>query len=447
MTIWSHEDPVPGIFNDGAFPVDRPVLVRQTMGELVIEDKSTGELLARWPLGTLRPVPDAGYPNTLRLRQREGEGGRLAILDRAFNEGLTEWWPGLRRRLVFDRSVLRTASRVSLAAFLGLGLFFLALLPVLGQMAAYLVSPRLERQAAHVFLRHGDPLLERIEVARTCDTQIVSPILDKLIEPLRVASGWPESIRIRVIDDALPNAASIPGGKIVIFDGLLEFARNGDEVAGILAHEIGHLAERHGMRNLFVTSLNFFGFDQLLGNFSGQLVVHPVGGLLLTRREGRHAEYEADRSAIRMLNKAGFPVRPLADFLDRIAYLQGEREVARGWLSTHPLSQTRSRMIRDAAPEDGRPPVLTAAEFSQLRAVCATQMPERTVPPPAATFNDGNNERPHYQKNGARPQERAPDPDAADEGEDRGEEGQADVTAPEDQGRKKPDLGEWDTGG
>ncbi|MFP4004200.1 MAG: hypothetical protein ACLFV8_10525, partial [Alphaproteobacteria bacterium] len=143
MTIWSHESPVPGTFNDGAFPVDRDVLVRQSMGELIIEDEASGEVLARWPLGTLRPVPEADYPGVLRLRQSEGEGGRLAIFDRPFNEGLTEWWPNLRRRLVLDKATLHAATRVSVAAVLGLAFFFLVLLPGLGRLAAHLVPPAL----------------------------------------------------------------------------------------------------------------------------------------------------------------------------------------------------------------------------------------------------------------------------------------------------------------
>jgi beta-barrel assembly-enhancing protease len=380
MTIWSHEDPVPGIFNDGAFPVDRKVLVRQTMGELIIEDRATGETLARWPLGTLKPIPDAEFPEALRLRQIEGEGARLAIFDRAFNEGLTEWWPSLRRRLVLDRATLRTAGRVSAAAVLGLGLFFLFLMPIAGQLASFLVPPGVEQRAAAVFLRHGDPLLQRINAARVCDQEPVAPVMDKLMTPLRKASGWRGPIRLRVIDDPLPNAATIAGGEIVIFRGMLFLARNGDELAGILAHEIGHVTRRHAMRNLFVTSLNFFGFEQLLGNFSGQLVVHPVSGRVLMRREGRRAEREADRSAVELLGKAGFKVRPLADILERVGYLQGEKELAEGWLATHPLSRRRARMIRDAAPPESRPSVLTAEEFTQLRSMCAERPPESPLP-------------------------------------------------------------------
>lgn len=394
MTIWSHEDPVPGIFNDGAFPLDRAVMVRQSMGELIIEDRSSGEVLAKWPLGALSPVTDADFPATLRLKQADGEGGRLAIFDREFNEGLTEWWPGLRRRLVIDRATLRAAALVSLAAFAGLGLFFLALLPALGRLAADLVPPDMERQAAEVFVRHGDPMLERIRADRVCDTKPIAPILKKLVEPLRAASGWPEPIRVQVIDDNWPNAASVAGGGIVIFSGLLHFVQNADEIAGVLAHEIGHVTERHAMRKLFVTNLDFFGLEQLLGNFSGQLVVDPVSGVILMGREARREEYEADRAAVRILTKAKFNVRPLADFLDRVAYLQGDEEMQLGWLSTHPLSRTRARLIRDAAPEERRAPVLTAAEFSQLRAVCATQMPRKPTRPEVSQSGGVNRQEP-----------------------------------------------------
>ncbi|MFW6027470.1 MAG: M48 family metallopeptidase [bacterium] len=425
MTIWSHETPVPGVFNDGAFPVDRKVHVRQSMGELTIEDAEGGEVLACWPLGALQTIPDSDYPAVLRLRQSEGEGGRLAILDKAFNENLTEWWPNLHRRLVFDRTTRHIAGGVALASVLGLGLFFFVLVPLLGRLTAHLIPPAFEERAAAVFLRHGDPVLERIDAARVCEIGNAGPVLDKLVEPLRKASGWPGTIRVRVIDDPLPNAAAIPGGEIVLFRGMLQFARDGDELAGILAHEIGHITRRHGVRNLFVTSLNFFGFDQLFGDFSGQLVVHPVSGAVLGLREARHAEREADRTAIEILSGAGLNVRPFADILDRIAYLQGDGEVARGWLATHPLSRPRSRTIRDAAPAEAREPALTAEEFGRLRALCNARTPEpqpQGKEEPSGTGAAGS---------GA--------PEARDEVEEKEEPFK-------DAEEEKPDLDDWDTG-
>ncbi|MFP4004272.1 MAG: M48 family metallopeptidase, partial [Alphaproteobacteria bacterium] len=297
------------------------------------------------------------------------------------------------------------------------------------------VPPALERQVAAVFLRHGDSLLQQIKAARVCETGAAAPVLEKLVEPLRKASGWPETIRVRVIDDSRANAATLPGGEIVLFRGMLRFARNGDELAGILAHEIGHVERRHAVRKLFVTSMNFFGFDQLLGNFSGQLVVHPVGNLVLAKREGRYAEREADRSAIEILNEAGFNVRPLADILERVGYLQGEEEVAEGWLATHPLSRARARRIRDAAPEESRPPVLTAAEFGRLRAVCAASVPE---PPPAGDETSS----------GTAPPEEAGAPRADEPAESELVPGPSESAEAEDSGeREAPDLDDWDTDG
>jgi len=333
---------------------------------------------------------------------------------------------------------------------------------------------------ATVFLRHPDPLLERINIARVCDTDPVAPILDKLVGPLRKATGWPDAIRIRVIDDPLPNAATVAGGEIILFKGMLFFAHDGDELAGILAHEMGHVTRRHAVRNLFVTSLNFFGFDQLLGNFSGQLVVHPVSGLMLTRREGRRAEKEADLSAIRYLDKAGYKVRPLADILDRVGYLQGEKEVSEGWLATHPLSRNRARMIRDAAPPGPRTNVLTPAEFGQLRAVCETRSPKSNAPLAEADPASANNPSsplednaatvdepaPVEQKAAPEPHDSRPHPESGQNADKAGEDDGKRIDAPaapsadagaapaeeekkgeETHDAEAPNLGEWDVGG
>lgn len=372
MTGWSHDDSVAALYCDGRRPIERSVRVRQDLGHLVVLDMEEREQLARWPMGALRPVPDTETPDVLRLRLGEGDGERLTIFDRAFNEELMEWWPALNRRLVADRFMMERSISLSVVALIAVVLFFAMVVPELARLGAQLVPPDLERRTARVVAREDDLLYRRIASARDCDISGVGEILAKLTTPLRTASNWSEPIRLRVIDDPLPNAAAVVGGEIVVFSGMLDFVRSGDELAGILAHEFGHVVARHSLRQMFATSLNFFGFDQAMGDFAGQIIVHPLSGMLLSRRQARQAEFEADMVAARVLSAAKVSLRPLADLFDRMAYLQGERELSMGWLSTHPLSSRRARIIRNVAPAVPHPPVLSTEELAALRRVCQT---------------------------------------------------------------------------
>ena len=66
-----------------------------------------------------------------------------------------------------------------------------------------------------------------------------------MVARLDADARLPYPLRVSVLDHGMANALAVPGGRILIFRGLLEAADNPEEVAGVLAHEIGHVAARH----------------------------------------------------------------------------------------------------------------------------------------------------------------------------------------------------------
>ena len=119
-----------------------------------------------------------------------------------------------------------------------------------------------------------------------------------------------------MIDWALVNAFATPGGQIIMTRGLVQKAGSPDEVAGVLAHEIGHTIELHPEAGL-VRAMGLSAAAQLV--FAGTHGTATNIGLLLTQlRYTRVAEREADGHAVRILKQAGISAKGFGDFFERL---------------------------------------------------------------------------------------------------------------------------------
>jgi Zn-dependent protease with chaperone function len=145
-----------------------------------------------------------------------------------------------------------------------------------------------------------------------------------------------------------PNAFALPGGTIVLTDALVRLARSDAEILGVLAHEIAHVEERHGLRQLY-RALGLSVMISLIGADSGEIVDEVVGqaGLLLSLSYSRRFETAADRRAIELMRAADYDPEALASIFERLLR-SCPTCGARSWYSTHPAVSDRVEAIRDA---------------------------------------------------------------------------------------------------
>ncbi len=101
------------------------------------------------------------------------------------------------------------------------------------------------------------------------------------------------------------NAFAIPGGQIYVFEGLIDTARDADELAGVLAHEIGHVAHRDGTRAVLQGAGLSFLFGMLLGDFVGGGAVVLAAKSVLQSSYSRDVEAAADVYGVGLMQKAG----------------------------------------------------------------------------------------------------------------------------------------------
>ncbi len=139
-----------------------------------------------------------------------------------------------------------------------------------------------------------------------------------------------------------PNAFALPSGDIVITDELIEMAEHGDEVLAVLAHEIGHVVNRHSLRHLFEDSMLaalLFGITGDTSSFAQTAAALPV--LLVSTSYSRDFEREADQFALETMARHGIERQHFANILSRIDEAMDGAIDLPGFLSTHPVTIER----------------------------------------------------------------------------------------------------------
>jgi Zn-dependent protease with chaperone function len=192
--------------------------------------------------------------------------------------------------------------------------------------------------------------------------------LDRIVTRLAAAAALSVPLRTVVIRRDEANALALPGGEILVFRGLIAKAGNADEVAGVLAHEIGHIAHRDGTKTVLQAGGVSLLFGMLLGDFIGGGAVVLAARSVLQSSYSRQAEAAADAYGAALMNKAGGDARALAVILARIG---GATEPGMDILLDHPDTKARVAAIdRIARPRAARP-FLDAKAWAALKRVCA----------------------------------------------------------------------------
>ncbi|MGH8188546.1 MAG: M48 family metallopeptidase, partial [Steroidobacteraceae bacterium] len=153
------------------------------------------------------------------------------------------------------------------------------------------------------------------------------------------------------------NAFALPGGPVWIHRGVLHAATNESQVAGVVAHEIAHISQRHSASQLTKAMMASWGLGVLgamLGNDGGATAAQAAAAFLangIFLKFGRDAEREADRVGLQMMTRAGWDGRGMVELFE-ILRLEQKRDPTRveAFFSTHPPPQDRiDRLKKDVA--------------------------------------------------------------------------------------------------
>ncbi len=229
----------------------------------------------------------------------------------------------------------------------GLLAFIVGIYMALG-LAVDLIVPRLsmdlEQKIANAFV---GKLVQTDEV--TAATKSVQAMVDQLQEH---CAPLPYHITIHVQQADTINAAALPGGHIVVFTGLLEKMTSENELAFVLAHELGHYAHRDHLRGLgralvvMTASTLLLGADNSFNSMIGQ-------GMMLTELSfSRHQETQADEFALGTLACRYGHVAGATNFFDKIP-VEADPGRFGHYFAAHPENLRRINHLRQLTHEQG----------------------------------------------------------------------------------------------
>jgi len=361
-----------GIYFDGVTSARRDVVVALTPSGLQISDRD-GRARTEWPYDEIEGL--AAPDSVLRLGRRGSAVlERLEIRDPALAAQIDTCavhvdragsLQGRQRMRVVGWSVAATASLLFVAWF-GVPAIAERLTPLLPAAIEGKLGEAVDMQIRGMLLTPKDGT--KLDCGVSPSEAAGRAALDKIVRRLEGAAGLPHPLRIDVVRRDPANAIALPGGHVYVFSGLIAKADNADEVAGVVAHEIGHVANRDGTKALLQGAGLSILFGMLLGDFVGGGAVVYGARTLLQSSYSRETETAADAYGANLMNKAGGNTHAMATILDKIG---GATEPGMKILLDHPETRARVAAIRKLAGNQPPSAFLDASEWAALRQICA----------------------------------------------------------------------------
>ena len=348
-------------FYDGETALVHQVSVRTTTNELVIFRLADAGILARWPIGELAVLGDVQHEVTPPI-VRKGSEARLVVDDPELGRELAALVPQLAP-LAGTRQAPGTRIAAFGATFAALvGLFWLAV-----DYGTEYVAPLLPYSLQ---ARLGETVFDELMADKNeCHGKAGLGALNDLANRLAKAADYPHEIVVHVMEGGPVNAFTLPGGILVFFSDLIEQAKDSSQVAGVMAHEIGHVVHYHPVKGL----VRQYGIDLLVklvsGGYSDTLSTLASGGnVLLALRNGRGFERDADATGVALLEKLEIRADGVASFFEQMLAKETKDAAAgAGIWSSHPPTAERIKATR--RPSSGKP-AFTDAEWTAVRNVC-----------------------------------------------------------------------------
>jgi predicted Zn-dependent protease len=238
----------------------------------------------------------------------------------------------------------------------------------------------------------GKQLANEVErQAKIVNDPVIAEYVNRVGQNLVRNSDAKVPFTIKVIDSEEVNAFALPGGFFFVNSGLIMKADNEAELAGVMAHEIAHVAARHGTRQatrgeiaqLGMIPLVFMGGWTGYGLYQAASVLVPVGFLKFSRG----FESEADMLGLEYMYKAGYDPEAFVDFFEKVEAMEKRKPgTISKVFSTHPMTDDRIRAAQKNIQEllKEKPEyVLTTSEFGDIRTRLMAMHNKRKIDNPA----------------------------------------------------------------
>jgi Zn-dependent protease with chaperone function len=315
-----------------------------------------------WAYSDVRRVD--GGPGILRVACLSAPSlARLEIRDAVVAAELTSRCARLGENSLGGGGVAKIVGW-SLAATISIVLVVLFALPLAADRLTPLIPEAFEARLGDA----ADVQVKAVFGKEVCNDAAGQAAFSRLIETLRKSTDLDILVQPSVLATPMPNAFALPGGRIYLLSGLLAKARNPDEIAGVLAHELGHLKHRDSLRELIYNGGTSFLIGLLFGDVTGSSTVIFASRSLVTSSYSRDAEQNADTYSIDVMQRLGRSPKPMGELLFRVTGKEGDNGPS--ILASHPLTEDRLKRMSDADRPASGSPLLTDTEWRSLKSIC-----------------------------------------------------------------------------
>ena len=354
------DPPAPAaVYFDGRSSQRRPIELRFGASLDILED---GGCVASWPYAQIRAADSP--PGTLRLSCLTAAPlARLELRDAAAQASIQRHCPALRGPGGADAISVGRIAAWSLAAAAAIVAVIWFGVPVAADQLAEVLPVSWEKPLGDAV----DKQVRAIFPGRPCVRPEGQAALSRLVDKLQSAARLPIAPEPVVLLSPIANAFALPGGRVYVLSGLLDRARSPDELAGVLAHEFGHISHRDGIRRLIRDGGTGFLVGLLFGDVTGAGAALFAARSWLSAAYSRDIEAGADGFAITVMRRLGRPTAPFGDLLLRIA---GPEEQGFSILRDHPMTPERAERLTEGSAGPAGPVLLEAADWQALRGVC-----------------------------------------------------------------------------
>lgn len=387
-----------GVYFDGQ--TSRRQDVHVTLADSLVLTGTDGRRLVDWPFEDLRELP--GPAGVLRLNRAGGPPlARLELRDAALVAETRRLGSRLGDSRRAESGTVRKVVAWSLAAVVSITLFGFYGVPAIADrvtpLLPWTVDQRMGEAADEQVRMFFAPSKGDFTCGDGADEKAGQAALDRLAKRMSDAAALPVPITIRAARSDFVNALALPGSPIYLFDGLIQKAKSGDELAGVLAHEIAHVAHRDGTRRTVQAGGASLLFGFIFGDFVGGTTAILVAQVLVDAHYSRDAERAADAYGVELMKKLGADGRAVGTLLTRLsleeddggrqddkpdakpkeqagASRDGEtakpRRSITDWLSSHPDAIERQKAIDRIAGDAPTTPIMDDADFLAVRRIC-----------------------------------------------------------------------------
>ena len=362
---------IQGWYYDGRSSARHAVTLTLLPGRLDIHGIDDPHLKFAWPVEQLWWAQKPGPSNHARLALQGDNAARLELNDSGFIAAIRQAYPAIDKAGK-DKGGRRKLAKIIGISFASIAIAVFAAATILPPFLAPLIPASVERVMGEAAVEQVIDLIGLLEKKKIaiCSADDKHPAMERFRQRLANAAGIKGPLTVTVVNAKMINAFAAPGGQIVVFRGLIEFANKPEELAGVMAHEIGHLIHLHPTKGL-IRHIGLTGTLDLLLAGGGQGIMGTATGLMLRSAYSRDAEREADDAALQILQRAGIRTNGVVSVFKRFSTELPELPKSLKLFSSHPLSKDRATRLSAQATASGGN-AMSAEDWKSIQNMCGT---------------------------------------------------------------------------